>query len=63
MGHSFDLECEECNRKFCQCHDFVKAVLNNGEEVLFCSESCRDAYKEFWDENKSPNAHKWKIKS
>lgn len=44
MGHTFDMECEECNQKFCQCHDYVYHDTEDGDRLIFCSKSCKEEH-------------------
>lgn len=50
MFHGFNLECAECGVKFCQCHKIVYF-----DDEIFCSEECKDSFKEFMEEEDRKN--------
>jgi len=51
MSHTYNIECEQCYEKFCQCHKSTYLTLKDivtGElrDATFCSESCADEWLE-----------------
>ena len=45
MSHTYDLECANCNVKFCQCHEYIIKDTPDGDRVVLCDKYCKDEYE------------------
>ena len=53
MSHTYNIECDECYEKFCECHPYIqldvieeKVDADTPKSMTFCDKTCRDNHLE-----------------